>query len=150
MEDLDIAGLVQETLLLISHELKEHDIRIETDLQPMPTIRADRDQIKQVFLNITLNAMQAMPGGGTLDISTAVTDDHVSVSFRDEGPGISETVHQRLFEPFFTTKEEGIGLGLPIVKRIIQDHHGTIRVESMEGKGSTFTITLPLAYSERG
>ncbi|MGA1845255.1 MAG: ammonium transporter [bacterium] len=150
MEQVDIAGLVEETLLLISHELKEHDIRIETDLRPLPTICADRDQVKQVFLNITLNAMQAMSDGGTLAIATAARNDHVSISFRDQGPGISEPVRQRLFEPFFTTKEEGIGLGLSIAKRIIQAHHGTIHVESMEGEGTTFTITLPLAYSERG
>ena len=137
-------------VLLISHELKEHDIRIEMDLQALPTIRADRDQVKQVFLNLTLNAMQTMSDGGTLAVSTAVTDDHVHISFRDDGPGIPEPVQEKLFEPFFTTKEEGIGLGLSIAKRIIQAHHGTIHVESMEGKGTTFTITLPLAYSERG
>ena len=143
-ETLDVNGLLEDTLLLISHELKEHDIHIERSFFSIPAVSADRDQIRQVFLNLILNAMQAMSDGGRLVISTCVHENEVRIDFKDEGDGIPEPIRKKLFEPFFTTKEEGIGLGLSITKRIIDAHRGRIIVESVEGKGSLFVITLPL------
>jgi Amt family ammonium transporter len=144
MEKVNINQLIEDTLLLISHVLKEHDTRIEKAFSVMPTISADRDQMRQVFLNLILNAMQAMSEGGRLKITTTVKENKIQISFQDEGPGIPESIQDKLFEPFFTTKEEGIGLGLSITYRIIKAHHGQIGLENLAGKGAVFTITLPL------
>jgi signal transduction histidine kinase len=144
-EKLDINGLIEDTLLLISHELKENNIQVEKAFLSIPDISADRDQMRQVFLNLILNAMQAMSNGGRLTIATSIKKNQVQITFKDEGNGIPESVHEKLFEPFFTTKEDGIGLGLSITKRIIDAHFGKIDIESIRGKGSLFTITLPLA-----
>jgi signal transduction histidine kinase len=165
MERVDINRLIADTLLLLSHELMEQEVDIEQDLLPLPFIFADREQMRQIFLNLILNATQAMPGGGKLRISTAYREGgaspngdrvaspclaapikgaQVKISFRDEGKGIPDPVLEKLFEPFFTTKEEGIGLGLSITKRIVEDHRGRIEVETAEGKGSTFSVILPV------
>jgi len=145
MEMVNVNRLIHDTLLLVSYELKEQETEIKKELGHLPDIMADREQLRQVFLNVILNAMQAMPGGGVLRISTALKDNFVRISFQDEGRGIPELIRERLFEPFFTTKEEGIGLGLSITKRIIEDHGGTIEVESREGEGTTLFLLLPLA-----
>ena len=216
MERVDINRAIADTLLLLSHELMEQYVNIEQNLSPLPYILADKEQMRQIFLNLILNATQAMPGGGRLRISTAYmvgvpnaevvrwpqqtpataerctatdveaasdaqaasnaqeaytmegkassapvaqaastleasssrsknSDSEVKISFQDEGSGIPESIIGKLFEPFFTTKEEGIGLGLPITKRIVEDHRGKIEVESTEGKGSIFSVILPVA-----
>ncbi|MGA1823925.1 MAG: ammonium transporter [bacterium] len=142
-QKVDINNLLEDTLLLISYELTEQNIEVEKTCSPLPPVMADKDQIKAVFLNIIFNALQVMPNGGRLRICTKVIHDSVQLSFQDEGGGIAESIREKLFEPFFTTKEEGIGLGLSIVKRIIEDHQGWIEFESKEGEGSTFFIHLP-------
>lgn len=144
MEKTDINCLIEDTLLLISHELKEYDVHVEKSFSTITPISADREQMKQVFLNLELNAMQAMSDGGKLAISTAIKQDQVQISFQDEGIGISDTVREKIFEPFFTTKEEGIGLGLCITRRIIESHSGKIRIESKKEKGTNFIISLPI------
>jgi two-component system NtrC family sensor kinase len=114
------------------------------------TVEAVADQLRQVFLNLVLNAVDAMPQGGTLRISTSVEhapDDgppRVRIAFADTGLGIVPDVRRRLFEPFFTTKEEGAGLGLSISHGIIQAHGGEISATSEPGQGSTFTVWLPV------
>jgi len=113
---------------------------------------ADETLLKQAFLNIMLNAVEAMPEGGDLAISTRLSPEGaaggrpewVEAVFDDTGPGIQEEDLGRIFDPFFTTKKDGTGLGLAITHRIIETHHGTIRVMSQRGKGSTFVVTLPL------
>ncbi|MEW5803330.1 MAG: ATP-binding protein [bacterium] len=147
MEGVDINKLILDTLLLLSHELMEQEVYIEKELLPLPCLPADREQIRQIFLNLILNAVQAMPGGGRLKVSTAQKDSLVIVSFQDEGKGIPDDIKEKLFEPFFTTKEEGIGLGLSITRRIVEDHRGKIEVESAEGEGTTFSIMLPVAQN---
>jgi signal transduction histidine kinase len=112
----------------------------------------DREQMKQVFLNLLLNAIQAMEQGGQLKVSAALknhlpgarSDSFLEIFFQDTGKGIPEDMQARIFEPFFSTKEEGIGLGLPIAQRIVEEHRGEIRLESRPGKGTTFYLTLPL------
>ena len=108
---------------------------------------ADRRRLQQVFLNMATNARDAMPQGGAFTLRTGNTPDgkSVFVEFSDTGVGIRDEDLPRLFEPFFTTKEpgRGIGLGLSIAQAIVKEHGGTIRVESLVGKGSTFIITLP-------
>jgi signal transduction histidine kinase len=112
----------------------------------------DREQMKQVFLNLMLNAIQAMNQIGKLKISTAYKR-HLpgiqggplgEISFQDSGKGIPEELKTRIFEPFFSTKEEGVGLGLPIAQRIIKEHGGEIRLESRLGEGTIVYLTLPL------
>ena len=115
-------------------------------------MRADAEQLLQVFLNLSLNALQAMPSGGKLLISTALRRStrrgaaaaFLEVRFRDTGVGIPAGDLKNLFIPFFTTKEKGTGLGLPISQRIIENHGGTIEVRSQPGEGATFTVLLPI------
>ncbi|MDO9035246.1 MAG: PAS domain S-box protein [Methanoregula sp.] len=111
----------------------------------LPDIMADPDKLLQVFTNLITNACQAMPGGGTLAVTTmSPAEDRVSVSVRDTGTGITEEHMKRLFEPLFSTKAKGIGLGLVVTKAIVEAHQGSIDVRSEAGKGTTFTVTLPV------
>jgi len=117
--------------------------------ETLPIILADPGQLGQVFTNIILNAIQAMPEGGQLVLKSAVPSrGWAAVSFTDTGAGISEENLEKLFEPLFTTKAKGIGLGLAICRTMVEAHGGTIEVQSTEGKGSTFTISLPVGKKE--
>lgn len=112
----------------------------------IPTIMADQLQLQQVLLNLLLNAIDAMPGGGTLTINTACNVDKSSITIEisDSGQGISDRDMNKIFQPFFTTKSRGTGMGLAITRRIIEEHGGAISVSSEYGKGTTFTIVLPV------
>jgi signal transduction histidine kinase len=110
----------------------------------LPPMRADTFQLEQVFVNLITNAVQAMPQGGTLRLHTYREDDGVAVQVTDSGVGIKPEHLPRLFEPLFTTKARGIGLGLAVSKTLVENHGGTIRVESAVAEGTTFTVTLPL------
>lgn len=107
-------------------------------------IIADADMLYQAFLNILINAMQAMPGGGTIQVDVFSDSDTVTAQIKDEGEGVSDDVVNKIWDPFFTTKETGTGLGLGIVKNIIESHEGNIRIENRSEKGSRVTIELPL------
>jgi signal transduction histidine kinase len=124
------------------------DISVQTHLAPnLPLIQAVQDQIAQVFLNLLINAVEAMSDGGKLIIRSAITRDGrwITVSFTDNGPGMDGETRANIFEPFFTTKRTGTGLGLAISYGIIERHSGQIEVVSAPGKGSTFTVRLPIA-----
>src|SRR4029079_15425244 len=118
----------------------------------LPPVRADAEQLLQVFLNLALNAVQAMPEGGRLFVSRSIrratrrgaAAAFLEVRFRDTGVGIPPGDLRNLFIPFFTTKEKGTGLGLPISQRIIENHGGTIELRSQAGMGATFTVLLPV------
>lgn len=113
-------------------------------------VMCDQSSMREVFVNLTINALDAMPGGGRLTITTAVENDTVLVKFADTGSGISEEVKQRIFEPFFTTKgAKGNGLGLAVSYGIVERHGGEIHVESEPGKGSTFTLRMPIALDSQ-
>lgn len=140
---VDINQVLEEIIALISGEVKEWNIMIKKEFLPLSFVRADEGQIKQVFLNLFLNAMQVMPNGGNLKISSRQNENYVQIEIQDEGEGIAEDIKNKLFEPFFTTKEEGIGLGLSIVKRIIEDHKGWIRIDNAKTKGAIVTIAFP-------
>ncbi len=115
----------------------------------IPNIHCDENQLKQVFINVIKNAIEAMPFGGEIDILVELTsDDHLLIRIRDQGPGIPQEMIQRLGEPFFTTKENGTGLGLMICQRIIEAHQGKLSITSCEGKGTTIDILLPLESIE--
>jgi signal transduction histidine kinase len=110
---------------------------------------ADRDQLRQVLLNLISNAYEAMPdSGGTVAISARQADGRVQISVVDNGTGMDDKTKERIFEPFFTRKARGIGLGLAVTKRIVDNHHGTISVDSSPGRGATFIIDLPVAVRE--
>jgi signal transduction histidine kinase len=113
--------------------------------EDLPWLVLAPDRIKQAFLNLVLNAIEAMPDGGQLRVSTNRTDDPagVNVSFADTGPGIAPDALPRIFDPFYTTKPEGLGLGLYITRNVVEEHRGRVEVESLLGEGATFTVWLP-------
>ncbi len=121
-------------------------VRIVTDLRPVPDTRADPVQLQQVLLNLILNAVDAMPAGGRLEVRTALGDrpDFVDIAVSDTGRGISQEHAGRLFQPFFTTKPKGTGLGLATSKQLIEQHGGSISVATNPGGGTTFRVHLPL------
>jgi len=143
-ERSDLIGLLNGTLDLLRKEAYSRKVRIETDF-PEQTLEADLDpnRMKQVFLNLTQNAMNAMPEGGTIRVSAAVEDCWTMVFFTDNGRGIPADCQGRVFEPFFTTHGKGTGLGLAISHRIIESHGGFITLASEEGKGTTVQVRLP-------
>lgn len=110
----------------------------------LPKIMADSAMLYQAFLNILINSMQAMPGGGKIDIRLTSKNNSVTITFEDEGEGVPEDVMEKLWEPFFTTKEKGTGLGLGIVKNIIEMHNGTIHIDNRSVKGARILIKLPV------
>ncbi len=108
----------------------------------------DEKFMKQAILNMVKNAMNAMPDGGTLVLSTQKKGDEVILRISDDGIGMSQEVMQKIFEPYFTTKDFGSGIGLTLVYKIIKEHHGEITVMSKEGRGTTFTISFPVPQKE--
>jgi two-component system sensor histidine kinase HydH len=157
---LDVNDVVKKTLHLIEKEEGATRVEINTNLvEGLPPVRADAEQLRQVFLNLAINAVQAMPQGGRLQVSTSLRRStrrgaaaaFLEVRFRDTGAGIPPGDMSNLFIPFFTTKEKGTGLGLPISHRIIENHGGTIEVRSQPGAGASFTVLLPVeadAYAQ--
>ena len=147
----DVNALIDNILLLVRNQTSFRNITISKDLaEGLPQILCDIDQIQQVFINIILNSAEAMTGGGSLSVATAAPagSEFLTVMIADTGPGIPEEVRERIFDPFFTTKEHGTGLGLSISYGIVEQHGGNITVESTLGKGSTFTVQLPLQTRE--
>ncbi len=167
LSDVNINEIIEEILALFDNEARKNNIRVTTKLAELPKITADAGQLSQAFVNVILNAIQAMPGGGELTIKTDVGEivrlspsakaaegeeeakpvPVVFVEITDTGSGIPDENLKKIFDPFFTTKEVGgTGMGLPITLRIIEEHQGSIRVKSQIGKGTTFLITLPRAH----
>lgn len=146
-----IENVLQEVITLLNAEAVMKNVVIESDLGSHGTIvNCDKNQLKQVFVNIIKNAIDAMPKGGRLSISATVEHETVCVQFRDEGEGIPEDVLAKLGEPFFTTKEKGTGLGLLMSHKIILAHQGTIDISSVVGKGTTVSVVLPLHKDVQG
>ncbi len=144
---VNINKMVEEGLYFIKSRCKKNDIEIKLSLLPdMPEITADQSQIYQVLVNLVVNAVQAMPGGGLLTISTRFDDASISMIVEDAGIGMDKETRKKIFLPFFTTKEinEGTGIGLSVVHGIITSHGGRINVESEPGKGTRFEILLPI------
>jgi signal transduction histidine kinase len=110
-------------------------------------IQADPDQLRRALGNLVLNALDAMPDGGTLLVRTALHDGGVRLEISDSGQGLTEEECQRLFTPYYTTKQHGTGLGLAIVQSVVSDHRGKISVSSVSGRGTTFTIDLPASQA---
>ncbi|MBA4394199.1 MAG: hypothetical protein C0407_11660, partial [Desulfobacca sp.] len=142
---VNVAEILDRTFNLVKYDKRFKNIEYLTNLEPVPPIKINQDQIQQVFLNLMLNSGDAMPQGGRLEVSIKSIDSTVEIQFSDTGLGIDEAVINKIFDPFFTTKPlgKGTGLGLSICYGIIKDHHGTISVKSKKGGGTTFVVTLP-------
>jgi signal transduction histidine kinase len=148
LDDVRLDGVARHIGELVRYEAQEHGVSILIEFpDDLPAVSGDETQLGQVFLNLMINAVQAMPQGGTLRVSglTRSTDSGplVEVAVRDTGTGINKADLTKVFEPFFSTKPEGNGLGLAIAYRIIEDHGGTIRVTSEPGAGTTFVLSFP-------
>jgi signal transduction histidine kinase len=141
-----IPEIIDRTLNLVKYDKRFRNIQLTTEISDIPLLHINPDKMQQVFLNIILNALDAMPGGGSLIITAKKSGAFVEVSFKDTGSGIEENTINRIFDPFFTTKQtgKGSGLGLSICYGIIKEHNGTITVKSRKGEGATFTIKLPI------
>jgi len=142
-KDFDLHTLLDETMELLKHAENRGDISIDKNYSGSLEVFADPKKIRQVIWNLGVNAIDAMPEGGILTISTRRTDKAVEITFKDSGAGIDKKDMHKIFYPFFTTKENGTGLGLSIAYRIIEEHAGRINVESRAGIGTTFEIVLP-------
>jgi signal transduction histidine kinase/putative methionine-R-sulfoxide reductase with GAF domain len=143
----EVVSIVEETLQLLRPQIEKQRILVQKEFQSLPPILMDREQMKQVILNLLLNGVQAMPKGGHLSLKGHIPEgDHwIKLSIQDSGIGIPPEDIGRLFDPFFSTKEGGVGLGLSIAHRIIDQHRGKIEVESALGKGTLFTVWLPVS-----
>ncbi len=145
---VDLRETIEGSLEMFQERLARHGIRIEKAFgDDCPKVRADADQMSQVFINLVMNAVHAMPDGGTLRVGLARSNGTVQITVADTGHGIAQQDLAKIFDPFFTTKEtgKGTGLGLTVVKGIIDEHGGAIQVESEPGRGTTFTISLPVS-----
>ena len=143
--------VVDQAITLLRHRLKSYDVEVTIEReQYLPEIKADSEQLKEVIVNLVVNACEAMEKGGSLVIqeqeSMVQSKDRVAViRISDNGPGIPESIRDKVLQPFYTTKEEGTGLGLSIAVRIIEEHNGWLEIESNQSRGATFVISLPIA-----
>lgn len=150
IQPISPSRVVDSAIQLLEHRLKSYDVTIRIVRNyPLPDIQADPEQLKEVMVNLIVNACEAMEKGGSIVICEEEGQDaslgHVAViHVNDNGPGISEAIREKILQPFYTTKEEGTGLGLSIAVRIVEEHRGRLECSSHPGKGTTFTITLPL------
>jgi len=150
----DMNQLIEDTLMLV----KSHVLANKTDIargfqDGLPAVSMDPGKIKQVFTNLILNAIEAMPGGGTLSLASRASDDgkSIEIEFSDTGCGIPEEIVKRIFDPFFSTKKgKGTGLGLSVSYGIVKHHGGDITVRSKVGTGTAITVILPIAAEEGG
>ena len=144
---VDLGEIVEDSLEMFQERIAHSSITVEKSIEVnLPSVHADRDQLIQVLINLVVNSLHAMPEGGRLTLSLAREGRYVCLGVSDTGHGMPEEICAKVFEPFFTTKDfgKGTGLGLTVVKGIIEDHGGTIEVESVVDKGTTFWIRLPL------
>lgn len=150
LKDADINEGIEDTLTIIHHQIK-HEITVEKNYGDIPRISCFPGRLNQVFLNLLINARQAIIGKGTITISTYTKNNKIYVDIKDTGEGISRKHLAKIFDPGFTTKGVGVGtgLGLSICYQIMQDHHGEILVESDAGKGTTFTVILPMDLEKK-
>ena len=141
---LDPRAPLEEALSLLDNQLRTHGVAIERALEAVPLVVADFGQLRQAFVNIAMNACEAMGQSGTLRVASRERDGFVELVLSDTGPGIPPERLAHIFDPFFTTKEKGTGLGLSVVYGVVQKHEGTISVDSEVGRGTAFTIRLPV------
>ncbi|MSN26689.1 MAG: HAMP domain-containing protein [Geobacter sp.] len=146
----DLNTVVNDTALLMRRQCERQKVYIVVSTGTLPPFRFDPEKIKQALMNIIRNALEAMPNGGEIRLSTTIDVDHVIIAISDNGPGINEKDLPLIFEPFFTRKGAGTGLGLSITQRIIEEHHGQISVKSSTETGTLFLLELPLMNGTEG
>jgi signal transduction histidine kinase len=152
--EVDLNQLIEDLALLVRHKLKNQNIAFERRLdESLPILSADAAQLGQAFLNLTLNAVEAMPTGGMLTITTksirlprrSAAPTHIAIEFKDSGDGMTREVQARVLSSLLsTTKQKGTGLGLAIVRRVVEAHRGKLKIRSLPGRGTTMSITLPV------
>ena len=157
-DEMDLGMLVGDVLILVEKDLQMHRVRLQTDILGNPVCEVNVARLQQVMMNLIVNARQAMDDdeGGQLYLTVRMSEDGKmgEISLRDTGPGIPADKLPKIFEPFYTTKQSdehgqgGTGLGLAFCRDVIEEHHGRMRVESVVGQGTTFTIRLPLAAAQ--
>jgi signal transduction histidine kinase len=141
----NIGEIIEKNLDFLSPEIRSRHFEVRKRFAThVPDMQGDSGLLYRAFLNIIMNAMQAMPDGGTISIELSARDDHLTCQFTDEGPGIPDNTLKKIWDPFFTTKDKGSGLGLPIVKKIVEGHGGTVSIKNGEEKGTEVTVVLPL------
>jgi two-component system, NtrC family, sensor histidine kinase HydH len=146
--DTDVNQTVREFIDFFQPEAREHGIDISPHLaSDLPKVRIDRSLFRQMLMNLALNAQQAMPGGGLIELQTKLADGRVQLAIIDNGAGMDEATRDKMFNAFFSTRTSGSGLGLPTVRKIVEAHNGTISCESEPGRGTRFLISLPPAQT---
>ena len=151
-----IGAIIDTTLHMMDSRFYKQKVTMARQVQPeLPPLQADPQQLEQVLINLYLNALDAMPGGGTLTVGAAIqgngAQENIVIAVADNGIGIEEQELHKIFQPFYTAKKRtGLGLGLPICERIVKNHGGRIEVKSQPGKGTTFTIHLPTERAAEG
>ncbi len=145
-KELDVQRVLDEVMSLVRYDMQHSNIELESRLpEGLPPIMGSSGRLKQALLNLLLNARQAMPSGGRVTVSAEKSDNgSLSVAVEDTGCGIPNELQSRIFSPFFTTKENGTGLGLSVTRRIVEDHGGNLEMQSEVGKGTRFTLRLPM------
>lgn len=144
LQVLNLHAVLEEVLQFVGSELADRDIAVEVEVESAsPIVRADKNQMKQVFFNLIKNAMEAMEPGGVLRVKTRDDEDRIYLEFADSGVGIKQTDLSRVFQPYHTTKKGGTGLGLMIVQRIMREHGGQVGIDSQEGIGTRVTLEFP-------
>jgi signal transduction histidine kinase len=149
-EPIDIPALLSEVVADLGHQTRQQNVTVTTDFTPVPAVTGSRVELRQAFLNLLLNAVQAQPAGGSIAVAAGVETKgrrRLVVTVADTGPGIRPEDLRRVFEPFFTTREKGSGLGLFSVRRIVEAHGGRVVIDSRVGAGTTVTVRLPLRCS---
>ncbi len=155
LQPVSPSDVVDQAIQLLQHRLASYEVFIKIQRkEPLPPVQLDPEQLKEVIINIIINACEAMGLGGSIVIHEKIHGERgkiksTAILISDNGPGIPDTIQSKIMEPFFTTKEEGTGLGLSIAARIVQEHGGRLDIESKEGSGSTFIITLPAEEPDR-
>lgn len=142
-QDVDVNQAIRDVLALISQPAARQNVELAFQENQLPGIEGDQTQLKQAFLNLALNALQAMPDGGRLDVASYIEQDKLFITFTDSGQGLPDQDPEQIFTPFYTTREKGTGLGLAITRRIIEAHAGTIHALPGEAAGTRFTIQIP-------
>ena len=142
-ETCDLAVLIEEVLDFNEPEAQKQNVQVNREIQALPLVQLDQSQFKQALLNLIINGVQAMEDGGTLTVRAKPLNEGVQIEVEDTGLGIEPEQFDKIFDLFLSTKEEGTGVGLTIVKQIIEGHGGRVNVESNPGQGTTFSILLP-------
>jgi signal transduction histidine kinase len=146
IEPVAPGALVDEVLALLEGDMRRAGVRVERQVEPdLPAVPADRDRLKQVLLNLLLNATEALPRGGVVTVAAGRRGEDLALTVSDTGPGIPPEVLARAFEPYVTTKPAGTGLGLAIARRLVEAHGGRVEAANQAGGGASLTVTLPLA-----